>query len=33
LLDRVPRDELRACFQTSDAIKISRLMRRMLGGK
>ena len=32
LLDRVPRDELRECFQTSDAIKISQLMRRMLGG-
>jgi L-rhamnose isomerase len=32
LLDRVPRDELRECFRTSDAIKISQLMRRMLGG-
>ena len=31
LLDRVPRDELRQCFQSSDAIKISQLMRRMLG--
>jgi hypothetical protein len=33
LLDRVPRQELRECFRTSDAIKISHLMRRMLGGK
>lgn len=32
LLDRVPRDELRACFKTADAIQISRIMRRMLGG-
>lgn len=32
LLDRVPRDELRECFQSSDAIKISQLQRRMLGG-
>jgi L-rhamnose isomerase len=32
LLDRAPRDELRACFKTADAIQISRLMRRMLGG-
>ena len=32
LLDRVPRDELYRCFETSDAIAISRLMRRMLGG-
>jgi xylose isomerase len=32
LLDRVPRDELLECFQTSDAIRISQLMRRMLGG-
>ena len=32
LIDRVPRDELRACFQSSDAIQISRLMRQMLGG-
>jgi xylose isomerase len=32
LLDRVPRAELRECFQSSDAIKISQLMRRMLGG-
>jgi hypothetical protein len=33
LLDRVPRDELHQCFETSDAIKISQLMRRMLGGR
>ena len=32
LLERVPKDELRECFASSDAIKISRLMRRMLGG-
>jgi xylose isomerase len=32
LLDRVPREDLLECFQTSDAIQISRLMRRMLGG-
>ena len=33
LLDRVPRQELYEVFQTSNAIKISQLMRRMLGGK
>ena len=33
LLDRVPRDEIRDVFRTSDAIKISQLMRRMLGGR
>ena len=32
LLDRVPRGELRECFQTSDEINISQLMGRMLGG-
>jgi xylose isomerase len=32
LLDRVPRQELRQCFQSSDAIRISQLMRGMLGG-
>ena len=32
ILQRVPRDELRECFKTYDAIKISQLMRRMLGG-
>ncbi len=32
LLDRVPRDELRECFRTSDAIKIVQLQRKMLGG-
>lgn len=32
LLDRVPRAELREVMQTSDAIKISQLMRRMLKG-
>lgn len=31
LLDRVPREEFLDCFRTSDAIKISHLMRRMLG--
>jgi xylose isomerase len=31
MLDRVDRDELRACFKSSDAIAIARLMRRMLG--
>ena len=33
LVDRIPREELLECSQTSDAIKISQLMRRMLGGK
>ena len=32
LLDRVPREELRACFQSSDAIRVAQLQRRMLGG-
>jgi xylose isomerase len=32
LLDRIPRDELRAGFKTADAIQISQMMRRMLGG-
>ncbi len=32
MLERVPRDEIRACFQTSDAIRIAELMRQMLGG-
>jgi xylose isomerase len=32
LIDRVPRAEIRDCFRSSDAIKISQLMRRMLGG-
>ncbi|MCB0004704.1 MAG: sugar phosphate isomerase/epimerase, partial [Anaerolineae bacterium] len=32
LLDRVPRDELRACMHSYDAIRISQLMRQMLGG-
>ena len=32
LLDRVPREELRQCFISSDAIQVSKLMRRMLGG-
>jgi hypothetical protein len=31
MLERVDRDELRACFASSDAIKIAQLMRRMLG--
>ncbi len=31
-LDRVPRDELRACMHNYDAIRISQLMRQMLGG-
>ncbi|MEW5816695.1 MAG: sugar phosphate isomerase/epimerase family protein [Spirochaetota bacterium] len=33
LLDKVPKKELYECFQSSDAIKVSQLMRRMLGGK
>ena len=33
LLDRVPRSELREVMRTYDAIKISQLMRQMLGGK
>ena len=33
LLDRVPREELREVMHTYDAIKISQLMRRMLGGE
>jgi len=32
LLDRIPRDELRQGFKTADAIQISQMMRRMLGG-
>jgi len=32
LIDRVSREELLECFQTSDAVKISQLMRQMLGG-
>jgi sugar phosphate isomerase/epimerase len=32
LLDRVPREELRAAMQSSDAIQIAQLQRRMLGG-
>ncbi len=32
LLGRVPKDELRQCFATSDAIRIAQLERRMLGG-
>jgi len=31
MLDRVDRDALRACFKSSDAIAIARLMRKMLG--
>lgn len=33
MLDRVPREELYACFTSSDALKIAQLQRRMLGGK
>jgi xylose isomerase len=33
MLSRIPRKELHDCFQRSDAIKVSQLMRRMLGGK
>lgn len=33
LLGRIDRNELRQCFQTSNAVKISQLMRQMLGGK
>ena len=32
LLGRVQKDELRECFKTSDAIKITQLMRKMLRG-
>ena len=32
MLDRVPREELREVMHSYDAIKISQLMRRMLGG-
>lgn len=32
LLKRVPREDLLECFRTSDAIQVSQLMRRMLGG-
>jgi xylose isomerase len=32
MLDRVDRNDLRACFQSSDAIRIAVLMRKMLGG-
>ena len=31
VLDRVPREEIRACFSSSDAIRIAELMRRMMG--
>ena len=33
LLERVPKEELYECFKNSDAVKVSQLMRRMLGGK
>lgn len=33
LLERVPREEIRAAMQASDAVAISRLQRRMLGGE
>lgn len=33
LLDRVDREEFREVMRTSDAVKISQLMRRMLGGQ
>jgi xylose isomerase len=32
MIERVDREELRQCFQSSDAIKITQLMRQMLGG-
>ncbi|HLG75107.1 MAG TPA: sugar phosphate isomerase/epimerase family protein [Ktedonobacteraceae bacterium] len=32
LLARVPREEFRACFQSSDAIQVAQLQRRILGG-
>ena len=32
LINRVPREEIRECFVTNDAIKIAELQRRMLGG-
>jgi len=33
MLDRVPKEELYACFTSSDAIRVAQLQRRMLGGK
>jgi len=33
VLERVPREELRECFRTCDAIKIAQLQRRLLGGQ
>jgi len=33
LLERVPRQELRAVMQSCDAVKIAQLQRRMLGGQ
>jgi L-rhamnose isomerase len=32
MLDRVPKEELYACFTSSDAIRVAQLQRRMLGG-
>ncbi|MGB3716545.1 MAG: TIM barrel protein [Candidatus Promineifilaceae bacterium] len=32
MIERVDRDELRGCFQSSDAIRVTQLMRQMLGG-
>ncbi len=32
MLDKVEKKDLHACFASSDAIKISQLMRKMLGG-
>lgn len=32
MLDRIARDEIRDCFQSSDAIRIAELTRKMLGG-
>jgi xylose isomerase len=32
MIDRVDRDDLRDCFLSSDAIRITQLMRQMLGG-
>jgi xylose isomerase len=32
MLDRIPRDEIRGCFQSSDAIRIAEITRKMLGG-
>jgi len=32
MMERVDREELKSCFESSDAIRITQLMRQMLGG-